>query len=197
MIAEAGGGSNAGSEDLGPAERGDVACGLRTVPALAESAAPAPGLRGGSGTCYEDLVALTSSQLEGRVRGVLAARDDVRFALLFGSAATRGPSEANDVDVAVSFVGSPSAMDLGRLADALEAAVGVAVDVVDVAAASTLLRWEVVRTGRMVHRADEAAALEFLARVPLEWLDLEPYHVLQVEGLQRTLEGGPWSAPSS
>jgi predicted nucleotidyltransferase len=146
-------------------------------------------LHGRADNCYTERVRTKVAELERSICGVLAARADVRFALLFGSAVAGGPRRPRDLDVALGFARSPSLMDLARLSDALEVAVGMPVDVVDVDAASTLLRWEIVRRGRMIHRADEAAAIEFLARVPLEWLDLEPYRMLEIDGLRRGLGG--------
>jgi predicted nucleotidyltransferase len=142
-------------------------------------------------------VRLELPEVERRARAVLAARPGVRFGLLFGSAVTKGTERARDLDVAVGFVGSPSLMELARLSDDLEAAVGMPVDVVDVETATTLLRWEIVRTGRMIHGRAEAAALEFLARVPVEWSDVQPYREREVAGLRRRLEEGRWSDPTS
>ena len=154
-------------------------------------------LRDGAVNCYGVVVRLTLSEVERRVREVLDRRPEVRFALVFGSAVARGTDQARDLDLALSFAGSPSLMDLARLAEALEVVVGMPVDLVDVDSANTLLRWEVVRTGRMIHRPDEAAAIEFLARVPLEWFDLEPYRARQIAGLRRVVEERRWSDPTS
>jgi hypothetical protein len=54
---------------------------------------------------------------------------------------------ARDVDIAVSFVDRMALLDECALAAGLEAAIGREVDLVDVDTASTLLRWEVLRTG--------------------------------------------------
>jgi predicted nucleotidyltransferase len=64
----------------------------------------------------------TVDELVTRLRAVPEPRADVRFALLFGSAATRGPAQAGDVDVAVRFSVAPSLFDLGALANDLDVA---------------------------------------------------------------------------
>ena len=133
------------------------------------------------------MVGMTPSELEGKVSAVLAQRGDVRFAILFGSSVARGPDAARDIDVALSFDAAVSLMDLGALAAVLETAVGKSVDLVDVENASTLLRWEIVRGGRVVAARDKARLLEFLARVPLEYADLKPYLDREAEGLRRAL----------
>jgi len=123
------------------------------------------------------------------LRTVLSRRRDVRFALLFGSAVARGIDAARDLDLAVAFDSPPSLLDLGRLATDLEQAVGKEVDVVELEGATTLLRWEVLRSGRLLVAADPAALQEFRARVPLEYLDLRPHLDRQASGLRRALLG--------
>ena len=127
-------------------------------------------------------------ELERRLADALRRCGGVRFALLFGSALRRGPDAARDIDVAIAFVASPSLFDRARLAYELEDAVGKEVDIVDVDEASTLLRWEIVRSGRVVVDVDHDALIAFLARVPLEWADLQPYYELEAAGLRRALE---------
>lgn len=131
-------------------------------------------------------VGVELDELEGLLRDVLRECGGVRFALLFGSVVRRGPDSARDVDVA--FDGSPSLFDRARMAQALEGVVGKEVDVIDLDEASTLLRWEVVRSGRVLFDADHDALIAFLARVPLEWADLQPYYDLEAAGLRRALE---------
>jgi len=123
------------------------------------------------------------------LRAALSHRDDVRFAWLFGSAVARGPDAARDLDVAVAFRSPPSLLDLCRLAADLEREVGKEVDVVDLDGATTLLRWEVLRSGRVLLSPDMPALLQFRARVPLEYFDLRPHLDRQAAGLRRALLG--------
>lgn len=137
-----------------------------------------------------------------RMRPVLAASAGVRFALVFGSAVTRGPDEARDVDVAVSFDrrrdGGTSRDDddpasllaLGRLEGDLERAIGRTVDVVDLDAASTLLRYEAARVGVPLWARNADALLRFRASAPLDYFDLEPHIRRQSRGLRHVLEAG-------
>ncbi len=140
---------------------------------------------------------MTLAEIEERVRDVLAAEAAVRFALLFGSTVTRGPEAARDVDLAVAFSAPPPLLEIARLAGALEDAVGRPVDVIDLGEATTLLRWEALRTGRAVFCRDGDGLAEFRARVPLEYFDLEPHRVRQSAGLRRTVLGADWSESSS
>jgi predicted nucleotidyltransferase len=131
------------------------------------------------------------ADLEADLRRVLGRRPEVRFALLFGSVVTRGPDAARDVDVGAAFRATPSLMELGRLEGELERAIGRAVDLIDLDQATTLLRWEVARTGRVLCSPDPVALLEFQARVPIEFFDLEPHRERQASGLKRALRGRP------
>ena len=131
----------------------------------------------------------TVDELVTRLRAVLEPRADVRFALLFGSAATRGPAQAGDIDVAISFSVAPSLFDLGALANDLDVALGAEVtDVVDIDDASTLLRHEVATAGRPIVERNRDALIEFLARAPIEYEDLRPYLERESEGLRKALE---------
>jgi predicted nucleotidyltransferase len=139
---------------------------------------------------------VTTEDIVARMRAALAREPNVRFALLFGSAARRGPEHARDLDVAVAFGRSTSLFELGRVEGALEAAVGREVDLVDLADASTLLRWEVAREGKVICSSDRPALVTFLARAPLEWDDLRPFYERETAGLARRL-GCQWSKSTS
>jgi predicted nucleotidyltransferase len=139
---------------------------------------------------------MVSGEFMAAMRSVLEAREGLRFALLFGSA-TRGLAGARDVDVAVSFTASPGLMELARLGDDLERAVGRQVDVVDIDHATTLLRWEVVKVALPILVRDRDAWLELLARVPIEYADLRPYLERESRGLHRALQETRWSGSTS
>jgi predicted nucleotidyltransferase len=131
-----------------------------------------------------------TSPLDQRLRDILARRAGIRFAILNGSTTGPRPDQARDVDVAVSFVGPASLFELGALAVALEQAIDRPVEVVDVDEATTLLRWEIVRTGRVLVAIERAALGDFLARVPIEYADLRPYLDREAQGLRRALGHG-------
>lgn len=137
----------------------------------------------------EELVALLERVLSGDAR--------LRYALLFGSAATRGPDFARDIDIAISTRTPLGLLDRMRLATELEAAVGKEVDVIDLDDASTLLRREVLRDGRDLVVNDRVAWVGFKAGVPLEWADLEPYYERESAGLTKNLEETRWSRSRS
>jgi predicted nucleotidyltransferase len=127
------------------------------------------------------------ADIEAGLRRVLESRSEVRFALLFGSVVARGPDEARDVDVGAAFRAPLSLMELGRLEGDLEREIGRTVDLVDLDQATTLLRWDVARTGRLLCSSDPLALLEFKARVPIEFFDLQPHRERQASGLRRAL----------
>jgi predicted nucleotidyltransferase len=140
---------------------------------------------------------MTLDELTTRLGTVLQSRNDLRFAALFGSVATRGIDQARDIDVAISFIRPLGLMDLARLADELESAVGREVDVIDVDDATTLLRWEVVKIAKPILVRDRNAWLELLARVPIEYADLRPYLERESRGLHRALQEKRWSGSTS
>ena len=130
---------------------------------------------------------VTVAELVAQLREVLDRRCDVRFALLFGSTTVRGFDLARDIDLAISTTSSLSLFELGALADELERVIGKPVDLVDVDDASTLLRWEIVRSGLAVLAPDAEALHELRARVPVEYADLRPLLDREAAGLDRVL----------
>ncbi len=80
--------------------------------------------------------------------------------VLFGSASTGkafGPE--SDVDLAFLRDGSLSDYDRFLLAQDLAVLLGREVDLIDLGHASTVLRAEVLRTGRVIHESDRGRAM--------------------------------------
>jgi uncharacterized protein len=130
---------------------------------------------------------MTIDELLSVLRGALQAHEDLEFAVLFGSSVRRGPESARDVDIACSFRRSVPLLELGAIATRLEEETGRIVDLVDLADATTLLRWEVLQTGRLVLARDRDAWVSFQTRTALEWDDLAPFYELESAGLRRAL----------
>lgn len=92
------------------------------------------------------------------------------------------------MDVAISFARPISLLAQTELAARLEAIVGREIDLVDLDAASTVLRWEVARQGIPIWAKEPGDVVEFRARVPLEYFDLQPFLEREAAGLRRVLE---------
>ncbi len=95
------------------------------------------------------------------VHRLRAAVPDLAAVYLFGSAADGQTHAASDLDLAVL---APRPLDpVARfdLAGDLAATLGRDVDLVDLAAASTVMRAEVVRTGRVIFDGDPTARANF------------------------------------
>ena len=101
----------------------------------------------------------------------LCRRHGARLCYLFGSLASRAPRPrpAGDVDLAV--LGGPDT-DLWALRLDLGDALGTErIDVVDLARASEVTRFEIIRTGRLLHAVDEASENAFELRTLAEYKD--------------------------
>jgi uncharacterized protein len=140
---------------------------------------------------------VTIEELASRLGSALQGRPEVRLAFLFGSSVTKGLASANDVDVAVAFAHSVSLLEQCELGARLEEIVGREVDLVDLDEASTLLRWEVARSGIVLWARDQRELADFRARVPLEYFDLQPFLEREAEGLRKVLERSRWSSSTS
>lgn len=140
---------------------------------------------------------MTIEELASRLGSALQGKPEVRLAFLFGSSVTKGLDAAHDVDVAVAFSHSVSLLDQCELGARLEEIVGREVDLVDLDEASTLLRWEVARSGIVLWARDRRELADFRARVPLEYFDLQPFLEREAAGLRKVLERSRWSSSTS
>jgi len=124
------------------------------------------------------------------LQAILRRDDNVRYALLFGSAAHGRLHAGSDVDVAVGFSRRPTVQELGELIAALELAVGRAVDLVDLADAPPSLSWRIFREGAELLVLDREALVERKARAISAYLDWKPVEERLVGGvLHRAAHG--------
>ncbi len=149
------------------------------------SAPPAPPLDASRGRRYPRLMSghgargeldpRALERIERRLAAALSARECVRWAYLFGSAA-RGERFA-DLDVALMLSDDARGpVPLGMIArDLEEAAAGLAVDVVDAAAAPPALLGSIVREGRLLVDREPAARIEWELEANRQALDIEPW----------------------
>jgi predicted nucleotidyltransferase len=125
---------------------------------------------------------------------VFASRDDVRLAVLFGSAATGRVHAASDVDVAILPLGDPAlAWELALQAE-LEAACRNTVDLVRLDRASPVVRWEAARDGRMLYERTPGAFRLFRAESAIEHDELAPRFALASETYRRAVLAGRGAA---
>ena len=106
------------------------------------------------------------------LRPVAEARRALRLLLVHGSRARGEAHEGSDWDLA--YLADPD-LDAGELHAAASEALGTsAVDLVDLARASALLRFEAARSARCVHEREPGAHEAFVLEATLFWCDVEP-----------------------
>jgi uncharacterized protein len=98
----------------------------------------------------------------------------LHVAFLFGSAVQQRLRPDSDVDIGIVPSHDLSLSEELEFQAVLERAVGRDVDLVRLDRASTLLRWEVARTGILLHEPTRGAAAQFLAAAGIEHADLAP-----------------------
>lgn len=122
----------------------------------------------------------------------LAAEANVRLAVLFGSAARGDVRALSDLDVGV--VG-PDASELPSLALRLTRATGRQVDLVALATAPPLLRFEIARDGRVLVERQPHLWNDFKARAMVDWWDWAPiarrFHAAAAARLHDQVTRGP------
>lgn len=105
-----------------------------------------------------------------RVRKELA---NARFAYVFGSVLTAAFGDESDLDVAVDTGKPLTPGERLDLVEALTAAVGRDVDLVDLRAADPVIKMQVLRCGRPLLVNDQNAQYAFAMTALSEYLDLK------------------------
>jgi hypothetical protein len=114
-----------------------------------------------------------------KAAGALRAFSEVRLAYLFGSQARGDARSTSDVDVAVLADGPLSLDACGRLIDALAAALGRRIDLVDLATAPPLLLQRLIAGGRVLVCRDENTRVRFETRAIARFLDTRHLRTVQ------------------
>jgi predicted nucleotidyltransferase len=123
--------------------------------------------------------------------GTLLHRHEVGLLVLFGSRA-RGTERADsDLDLGVlrSDDRAMSLGELGRLQSDLGCWSGHDTDVVDLARADALLRFEMVSDGRPLYEAEPGSWTGFVARTLIDHDDIAPFVAACVAGVGKAARG--------
>lgn len=126
----------------------------------------------------------------------LARCDDIAVVYLFGSTARGTSGRRSDVDLAVLFrPGLSDAARAERLLD-LRAELATALgrddlDVIDLEAASPLLRHRVLRDNVVLHCNDESARIQMFVRTLNDYEDTRPLRIAQEASLRTYFGANP------
>ncbi|HEX9579611.1 MAG TPA: nucleotidyltransferase domain-containing protein [Gemmatimonadales bacterium] len=121
--------------------------------------------------------------------GAACERLDVRMLVLFGSHATGSPAPGpeSDVDIALAFDRAGSRPGWWECHESLSPAFGGApLDVVFLADADPLFRWEIMRAGRLLW-GDPIEHLEFRAFAYRDYTDSEDLRMLERQLFERKM----------
>jgi len=145
---------------------------------------------------------VNSANVAETIRAALLNREDLVAVYLFGSVARDQAHILSDVDVALLFPADLSAeailartLEIGTT---LEDALHRPVDVIALNRASPALRFQVLKTGRLLLERDRTARCLFVIRALGQYYDIKPYldyHKAQLlsrirkEGLRRGYHG--------
>ena len=99
--------------------------------------------------------------------------DGVRFAILYGSAATGNMWAESDIDLAVMYPAPLETEVMLRLMREASAVFHRSVDILDLHRAGPIVKMQVLRYGRPVVINDEAAFRRFAMHTPSEYFDFK------------------------
>jgi len=120
-------------------------------------------------------MSVTKKEILQRVSQFLTGHRKIVFSYLFGSYVTKLQNEMSDIDLAVYVGGEFSLIEQGSLISRLEILTGCDVDLVILNQSPLLLRFQVVREGRLLYSRDERARIQFEARVMSLYFDQQYY----------------------
>ncbi len=114
------------------------------------------------------------------VEAIRSEIPDVMAIYLFGSATAGELRSDSDIDLAVLLANPLPAPHLWSLAQSLAVSAGRDVDLIDLRSASTVMRAQVISTGKRLYCANEPYCCEFEDRVYSEYAHLneERQHIL-------------------
>jgi predicted nucleotidyltransferase len=130
---------------------------------------------------------VTSADLEA-LTSIASECTDAQLVVLFGSVSRDAPMPWSDVDVAVLGVEFWRGLELGSRIGAL---LHREPHVVDLAAASSWLRYLVAKDGVLLHEDGPGLWHRFRANAFVQWFDVQPIVALCAEGARRALQGAP------
>jgi len=113
------------------------------------------------------------SGASGTLEAFLEGEEGVLVVYLFGSMARGGRTADSDIDIAILLAEPrrPSLELYLRLRDEFSKRLGGEVDLVILNEAPPLLKYQVIRHGKLLYCRDERARVEFEARAQDEYLD--------------------------
>lgn len=119
---------------------------------------------------------------------MLAEREGVRLAYLFGSVAAGAARRGSDADIAILFDEVPAPAELDLLTERLEAAVERPVDLVVLNLAPPLLAREVIGRGRLILCRDDGDRVRFETHTTARYQDTAQLRHVQYAYLRKRTE---------
>jgi predicted nucleotidyltransferase len=98
---------------------------------------------------------------------------------LFGSRVRGTEGPGSDIDIGV-LCDPPLGLERTRVMDEVGRALGMDVDLVDMASAPPTLVWEIITTGRLIHEIDEERVEGFVKRARYADEDAEQRHRMEL-----------------
>jgi predicted nucleotidyltransferase len=132
--------------------------------------------------------------LEERLAAVSRDFPSIELLVLFGSVARGSATAGSDVDLGLCLRAASTALRQ-QVEVALARAARRELDLVDLASAPPLLRFEIARDGRPIHEGRPHAWADFRARAMIDWWDWAPTaRTIQrtaIRRLRERVEHGP------
>lgn len=122
-----------------------------------------------------------------RLTSILASDGRLRLAIVFGSATTTRFGPTSDLDVAVRPAAAWTGSEDLSLQSALTLAAGREVDLIRLDEASTLLKWQIAKSGMALHEARPGEFARFRAHAAGEFADFAPSFERHAEVFRRRL----------
>ncbi len=134
--------------------------------------------------------AVNKEQLLETLEADLSARPEIIFAYLFGSVAAEKSNHLSDIDLAVYLDPTYRHREQGygyqcELIAELSSLLSAPVDVVILNTASTVLKYQVIKSGILIFSRSNKARREFHEKAVRNYLDFKPLLKVQQQYLQQ------------
>lgn len=104
---------------------------------------------------------------------LISDRNDIKFAFIFGSFASKQMTPSSDLDIAIFFYNTLDFNEINELKEKLAGALRKEVDIVVLNSASPIIKMQVLKKGILIINRDPKTYNEFFMKTMNEYDDLK------------------------
>ena len=119
------------------------------------------------------------------IKEYFKGKQDIVLAFIFGSAVSGRLTKESDIDIAILFAHKPSSSVLLDIINDLSTITGREIDIVVLNDSSPIIRMQVLKSGILLKKKNDAVYNEFFVRTVKEYDDLKQIRKVEEENILR------------